>query len=351
MDGCDLSLATVFNDAPFNYTTGRPVENWYKSYKGLKTIRDGITNSMNVLAVKSITYATPELAYEYLLNFGFTTLVDEMELADGSTTSDITQATALGGLTKGVYNEELTAAYAAIANGGTYIEPVYYTKVTDSTGKIILEANPEERQVIDEDTAYLLLNAMHDVVTSSDGTGAPANIDGQYVSGKTGTSSNSYDLWFAGSTDYLTASIWTGFDENTDIGAYTGNESYHERLWSKIMNEIHELKGYEYREFEQPESVVEVNVCNYCGYPAYDEQGSTHTEYFSAKRVPDQKCRCYVSYTICTLSGKLAGDNCPAETRETLTYRTTFSGGLCSYDPDAVYALPSDISSGVCILH
>ena len=252
---------------------------------------------------------------------------------------------------KGVYNEELTAAYAAIANKGMYIQPMYYSKVTDSTGRIVLEASPEKRQVIDEDVAYLLLDAMHDVVTESDGTGAPANIDGQYVSGKTGTSSNSYDLWFAGSTDYLTASIWTGFDENTDIGKYTGNESYHERMWSKIMNQIHQAKGYQYREFEKPESVVEMDVCNTCGYPAREGYGNSHKELISKKIIKDQLCKCYATYTICTASGKLAGPNCPASTRVTKTYPTTFSGGLCSYDPNAVYELPSYVSNSQCILH
>ncbi len=351
MDALGMQLSTVFDDAPFNYTTGRPVENWYHSYKGKKDIRDAITNSMNVLAVKAITVVTPDVAYDYLLNFGFTTIVDEMQLSDGSVTSDITQATALGGLTKGVYNEELTAAYAAIANKGMYIQPMYYSKVTDSTGRIVLEASPEKRQVIDEDVAYLLLDAMHDVVTESDGTGAPANIDGQYVSGKTGTSSNSYDLWFAGSTDYLTASIWTGFDENTDIGKYTGNESYHERMWSKIMNQIHQAKGYQYREFEKPESVVEMDVCNTCGYPAREGYGNSHKELISKKIIKDQLCKCYATYTICTASGKLAGPNCPASTRVTKTYPTTFSGGLCSYDPNAVYELPSYVSNSQCILH
>ncbi|MDY5576324.1 MAG: transglycosylase domain-containing protein [Lachnospiraceae bacterium] len=351
MDACGLSLATVFNDEPYNYENGRPVNNWNKGYLGLTTARQGIWYSMNILAVKAITYATPELAYEYLQNFGFTTIVDEMELSDGSIVSDINQATALGGLTKGVYNEELTAAYAAIANGGKYIEPVYYTKVTDSTGRIILESNPEERQVIEEETAYLLTDAMHDVVTVEKATGLLANIDNQYVAGKTGTSSDDYDIWFAGYTDYLTASIWSGFDENTDISKYCGNTSYHNKLWSKIMGQIHEVKGYTYREPERPESIVEATVCDSCGYLAVDGVcTSTHTELFDANTIPTESCKCHLKYTICTLSGKLAGEYCPKELQETKFYQTIFKGNN-SYDPEAVYELPSEIENGVCILH
>ena len=349
LDACDMSLATVYNDAPFNYSNGRPVQNWYKSYWGLNTIRHAIEQSMNIVAVRAITDVTPELAYEYLLNFGFTTLVGEDDADNYGGANDVTQATALGGLTKGVYNEELTAAYAAIANGGTYIEPVYYTKVTDSNGRVILEANPQTRQVLDEDTAYLLTNAMHDVVT--EGTGKLANIDNQYVSGKTGTSSDDYDIWFSGYTNYLTASIWSGFDENTDITKYCGNTSYHNRLWSKIMKEIHDVKGYTYEEPEKPDTVVQANVCTSCGYLAIDGVcDSVKTEYFSSKTIPTESCKCHIKYTICTVSGKLAGEHCPQDVLETRIYQTTFQGKN-SYDKDAVYALPSEIQNGICIIH
>lgn len=349
LDSAGMSLATVYMDEPFNYENGRPVSNWYKSYWGLSPIRKGIEQSMNIVAVRAMTDITPELSYEYLLNFGFTSLVSEDEAEDYGGAHDVQQATALGGLTKGVYNEELTAAYAAIANGGTYIEPVYFTKVTDSNGKVILEANPQKRQVLDEDTAYLLTNAMHDVVTQ--GTGTLANIDNQYVVGKTGTSSNDYDIWFSGYTNYLTATIWSGFDENTDLTRYCGSTSYHNRLWSKIMKKIHDVKGYTYAEPERPDTIVEANVCTSCGYLAVDGVcDSVKTELFSSKTIPTESCKCHVKYKICTVSGKLAGEYCPEELCETRFYQTTFQGKN-SYDPDAVYALPSEIQNGVCIIH
>lgn len=345
LDACDMSLATVYNDEPYNYSTGRPVQNWYKSYWGLSPIRRAIEQSMNIVAVRNITDVTPELAYEYLLNFGFTSLVSEDEAENYGGAHDVTQAAALGGLTKGVYNEEMTAAYAAIANGGTYIEPVYYTKVTDSNGRIILEANPETRQVLEEDTAYLLTNAMHDVVTQ--GTGKLANIDNQYVAGKTGTSSDDYDIWFSGYTNYLTASIWSGFDENTSLS----NTSYHNRLWSRIMKQIHDAKGYTYEEPERPDTIVEATVCTSCGYLAVDGVcDSVKTEIFSEKNVPTESCKCHIKYKICTVSGKLAGEHCPEDVCETRFYQTIFEGKN-SYDPEAVYALPSEIQNGICIIH
>ena len=106
---------------------------------------------MNIIAVKTLTIITPQLGFDYLKNFGFTTVVDRKEVTVNGETqifSDIQQSLALGGLTDGVTNEELNAAYAAIANGGTYIKPKLYTKVVDHDGNVILDNTlPDSRQV------------------------------------------------------------------------------------------------------------------------------------------------------------------------------------------------------------
>ena len=107
-----MTLASVQDDAPYTYSNAAhtPVNNYDKSYRGFTTIREGITYSINIVAVKTLTDIGVDIGYEYLQNFGFSTLCD----------SDRTQALALGGITNGVTNLELTAAYATIANGGTY---------------------------------------------------------------------------------------------------------------------------------------------------------------------------------------------------------------------------------------
>lgn len=220
LDSAGLTLATVMNDAPFNYATGRPVANWYgENYRGLSSLRDGIRDSMNIVAVKTLTQITPQLGFDYLKSFGFTTVVDRMEI-NGQIFSDIQQTTALGGLTKGVTNEELNAAYACIANHGTYIKPKLYTKVLDHDDNVILDNTmPQSRQVIKETTAFLLTDAMVDVVTS--GTGGSVNFGNMAIAGKTGTTSDYNDVWFAGYTPYYTATTWAGFDNNVKL---TGDE-------------------------------------------------------------------------------------------------------------------------------
>ena len=113
-------------DEPYNYANGRPVKNWYKGYRGVQTVRKGIEQSLNIVAVKTLTDITPQLGYDYLLNFGFTTLVSRRTEWDGSVSSDITHALALGGVTDGVTNLELTAAFATIADKGVYNRPSFY---------------------------------------------------------------------------------------------------------------------------------------------------------------------------------------------------------------------------------
>lgn len=199
---------------------GRPVANWYgEQYRGLSSLRDGIRDSMNIVTVKTLTLITPQLGFDYLKSFGFTTIVEREEI-NGEIFSDIQQTTALGGLTHGVTNEELNAAYACIANKGTYIKPKLYTKVYDHDGNIILDNTmPESKQVIKETTAFLLTDAMVDVVTS--GTGGSVNFGNMAIAGKTGTTSDYNDVWFSGYTPYYTATTWAGFDNNVKL---TGDE-------------------------------------------------------------------------------------------------------------------------------
>ena len=122
-----MTLATTFEDEPYNYPDGSPVNNASKSYGGTTTIRRAIQNSINVVAVKCLEEVTPELGLQYLDNFGFTTLAHGTEAdkdADGTIWTEAHLPMALGGLTHGVTNIELCAAYAAIANNGNYIEPI-----------------------------------------------------------------------------------------------------------------------------------------------------------------------------------------------------------------------------------
>ena len=135
-----MTLATVFDDAPYTYENGDEVTNYNPDeYRGLITIRDAIIDSNNIVAVKALTQLTPQVGYDFLLKLGFTTLVNNRQTASGGTETDVNQALSLGGITDGVTNVELTAAYAAIANHGYYNTPILYTSVEDSHGNVLLQ--------------------------------------------------------------------------------------------------------------------------------------------------------------------------------------------------------------------
>ncbi len=313
-----ITLATAINDAPFNYQGGRPVANWWGSYyKGIQSARQGIVESMNILAVRVITYITPQLAFDYLKNFGFTTLAEREERTNPTTGrvevySDIQQSTVLGGLTHGVTNEELNAAYAAIANGGTYIKPKLYTKIVDHDGNVILDnTQPEQRQVIKETTAWLLTSAMQDVVTS--GTGAGANFGNMAIAGKTGTTTSYNDVWFAGYTPYYTATVWEGYDNNTKLRS-NEEKNLARKLWRAAMGEVH--KDLPYADFPKPAGIVSATVCSHSGklpIPGLCD-GCLKTEYFAEGTIPTETCDVHYQGAVCQYSGVPACDTCPFKT-------------------------------------
>lgn len=309
-----ITLATAINDAPFNYTSGHPVSNWYKGYRGMSNVRKGIMDSMNILAVKTITYITPQVAFEYAKNFGFTTLVDREERTWNGTTqiySDIQQSLVLGGLTYGVTNEELTAAYASIANGGTYVKPKLYTKVVDHDGNVILD-NTEEvtRQVLSEQTAYLLTSAMIDTVLG--GTAGAVNFGNMAIAGKTGTTSDDNDVWFAGYTPYYTASVWSGYDNNAKLR--NGETGLSKKIWRACMSQIHADLPYE--SFKAPSGIVSATVCAMSGLLPIDGlcNETLKTEIFAEGTVPTEVCSVHYQGEVCMIDHVAATGLCPFKT-------------------------------------
>ena len=314
LDAAGKSLASSQVDEPYSYANGRPVKNWYNGYKGICTYRYGIEQSLNIVAVKTITEITPQLGFDYLLNFGFSTLVERRTESDGSISSDITQALALGGLTDGVTNMELAAAFATIANGGTYIKPMFYTKILDHDGNVLIENTPKTRRVLKETTAFLLTDAMEDVVTK--GTGARVNFGNMAIAGKTGTTTSNVDVWFSGYTPYYTCCTWSGYDNNVHMNG-SGETNTAKIMWKAIMGRIHE--GLEYKSFTMPEGITTATVCKKTGGLVTDicrADGCAVTEYFASGTVPTEPCTnhygdLFDTGLVCAMTGQKATATCP----------------------------------------
>lgn len=306
LDAGGKTLASVQDDAPF--TVGNKTYNNYdRQFHGLTSVRTAITKSMNIVTVKTLQDIGVNLGYEYAESFGFTTLVD----------TDRNLGLSLGGLTLGVTNLELTAAYGAIANEGEYIEPSFYSQVLDHDGNVILDntETKERRQVIKKSTAWLLTDAMTDVMTA--GTGTRAYFGSTMAqAGKSGTTTSNRDSLFAGYTPYYTCVVWGGFDDNSK---QAGNgTTYTKNLWRSVMKRIHE--GLEKRDFQRPSGVKQVTVCQTSGLLAeeglcdHDPRGSQNrTEYFAKGTAPEGYCDRHIMLPICEVSGEIAGAYCPEE--------------------------------------
>ena len=303
LDTNQMTLASVEDDAPYTYTNGTPLKNYDSRYRGFTTIREAITYSINVVTVKTLTDIGIDTGFEYLTDhFGFTTLTDQ----------DRNEALALGGITHGVTNLELTAAYAAIANGGTYIKPRLYTKIIDHDGNVLIDHEPQKTKAVKETTAWLLTNAMQDVMTI--GTGKAANVEGLTLAGKSGTTTKNKDALFAGFSPYYSLVVWGGFDDNTKQD--NGTTSYPKAIWRSVMSRIHE--GLKSKEFKMPSGIITAEVCKKSGMPVQegictrDPRGNMQiTEFFAKKTVPEDACVHHASVRVCASSGMLAGPYCP----------------------------------------
>ena len=312
IDSAGLTLATVFNDAPFAYDDGTLVKNWWGSeYRGLNNVRTAIKDSMNVITVEAFTLITPQLGYDYLKNFGFTTLTDGVTI-NGKVYSDIQQSTALGGLTYGVKNLELNAAYASIANGGVYVKPKLYTKVVDHDGNVILDnTEAKSKRVLKETTAFLLTSAMQDVVSA--GTATSVNFGTTAIAGKTGTTTDYKDVWFSGYTNYYTATTWTGYDNNVSMKD-SAEKNLSKTMWKKVMSRVHEELPYS--SFTIPSGIVTATVCSRSGKQPIDGlcNGTLYSEYFEEGTVPTESCDVHYAGTMCAIDGCPATEQCPFKT-------------------------------------
>ena len=335
LDSGGLTLASVQDDAPYSYENGTSLRNYDNSFRGFTTLREAITRSINIVTVKTLTEIGTSLGFSYLHDFGFTTLVDD----------DNNQALALGGITKGVTNLELTSAYATIANSGTYIKPRFYTKILDHDGNVLIDNTPQTHGVLKDSTAWLLTNAMEDVVKK--GTGTSVNFDNMAIAGKTGTTTKNRDALFAGFTPYYTCVVWGGYDDNTPQAS--GTTSYPKTIWKAVMSRIHE--NLEYKDFTMPDDITTATVCKksgrlvVAGHCDSDPRGSmATTEYFAEGSVPTEYCNRHVSVSLCAESGMLATEFCPERTGG------VFISGGSSGSADGPY-LMSDSATNTCPLH
>lgn len=269
-----INAGTVVEDAPITIGGWTPNNN-SRDFKGLMNIRYIIRVSQNIPEVKMMQNLTPKKSIAFMKKLGITSLDEK---------SDNNLPLALGGTTNGISPLEMAAAYATFANGGIYIEPTFYTKVEDASGKVILEPEQETHRVMSEGNAFLVRSILTEPLKSG-GTATAANISGMEVCGKTGTTNDVKDVWFCGFTPYYVGTTWYGYDKHEQ--SVTGGTAT--RIWAAIMKDVH--KKLPSKSFETPKNIVTAQICTQSGMLATDHcVDCTYTEYFVKGTVPTDSC-------------------------------------------------------------
>lgn len=308
-----ITAATIYDDAITDFGGGYKPKD-YNNPKGYINIRSCIRTSQNIPMVKVMMELTPKKSIEYLKKMGITTLDD---------TKDANPALSIGGLSKGISPLEMAGAYASIANDGVYTKPIFFTKVVDSSGNTVLTANQEKTRVISEQNAYLTRSIVSEP-TKSGGTATYCAIPGMETCAKTGSTDDYVDRWLCGFTPYYTAACWFGYD-NDQEPLKVGKTVYSVdgrnpagQLWSSIMKDIH--KGLANKNFNKPSTgLVQKTICKDTGGVAASSCTNTYTETFTTDNVPEN-CQGHGTQKICTESGKVANEYCPADKVKTVSY-------------------------------
>jgi len=325
------SASSIINDMPMlaKKEKDEPLRLWPKNYeneyRGLVNLRTALKHSINVAAVKLMQHVGIDKTIETTESMGISTLQPADKHGDHL-------SLALGGLNKGVTPLEMASAYGIFANQGIWVEPIAISKVLDKHDKVLYNAHPEKKIVLDEDEAYIMTSMLQSVTTDAGGTGWRARLGNQPVAGKTGTTNSYTDAWFVGYTPELVTSVWIGednlltmeYDQKDENGSYLfpeGNggrivsSSEAARLWGNYMREVVEGKPISY--FSKPNTIVsDVEIDPITGLLPNEYTINTTKEIFRKENVPTEINTLHQevgNIRIDKETGLIATSECPEE--------------------------------------
>ena len=259
--------------------------NYGNKYYGWVTVREAVTKSLNVPAVKTLSEVGVERAKDFAKRCG-------IEFDD----KDDSLALALGGFTYGVSPLQIAGAYSCFASGGIYNTPTLIKKITDRNGLTVYEYRQDSRRVMSEANAYILTSMLKSVVT--EGTGHRLNTLDIPIAGKTGTvglANGNRDAWMAGYTPEYTAVVWQGYDSDR-LGLLPSSATggtYPALMLYELFNHIY--PDGRSGDFEKPESVKQYSIDaktlkkqhKVVLANAMTPQSSRVTEYFTEETSPE----------------------------------------------------------------
>jgi penicillin-binding protein 1A len=272
--------ATVLNDAPFVIEAAKTggqlwePKNYDAKYEGPMRLRTALAKSKNMVSIRLLQAIGPHYAQDYIQRFGFDPKMHPAYL---------TMALGAGSATP----LQMASAYAVFANGGFRVKPWFIARVEDNRGQTLYAAKPETagvdaERVLDERNAFLMTTLMRDVVRQ--GTAARAASLGRHdLAGKTGTTNDHVDAWFAGYMGRMVAVSWIGFDVPANLGPNETGSQAALPIWMAYASKV--LKDVPETEFPQPSGVVAVNINPMTGLR--EPGGASRTlEYFYQESQP-----------------------------------------------------------------
>lgn len=286
--------ASIVDDSPIILKDGgngfhipRNVDN---KYDGLMTARLALNDSKNTIALKLFNEAVGiENALKFSQKLGISSF-HKGDFASGTA--------GIGGLTDGVYVEELTNAYSSIGNDGKFTDAYMISKIVDADGKIVYKHEVDPVQVYSPQTAYLMADMMRTVITNGSGyivRDHYKHFKKVPIVGKTGSSQDYADSWFMGLSPDVTLGVWVGYKspQHKLAGARTyanSQRAHSQKIWAKIMNESISLKPelFKSKEFKRPDGIVSKTVSAHSGKLPSELTNKFVTDLFNAKYVPTE---------------------------------------------------------------
>jgi penicillin-binding protein 1A len=278
-----ITPADIILDTPYVSSLNPDEEPWRpknnkQTFYGPTLVRKALISSLNVITVKILKKIGVRTVIDYARKMGIESELNaDLSLALGTT---------------GLSLSEITKTYSAFANNGLLAEPYYIERVEDRDGLILEENHPSLKEVIPEDTAYIMTDILKGVV--QEGTGWRVRALGRPAAGKTGTTDSLWDAWFIGYTPELVTGVWTGYDNMAPMGKNETGSRAASPIWLYFMSEA--LKGKPVQDFIAPESVVFVKIDKKTGLLASPysretvfqsfKKGTEPTEYASKPEAP-----------------------------------------------------------------
>lgn len=284
-----IQPASIIDDVPLILPDGTKgvhiPQNHDGRYHGFVTAREALNQSWNIPAIKLfLSDVTIPKAWEFAQSLGITSITE----------SDYHASTGvIGGLQYGVSVEELTNAYATIPNQGNFVDAYFIQKITDSNDKVIYEHQLQPKRVFSEQTAYLMTDMLKTVITN----GTASRVKSQFkhedkvpIAGKTGTTSDNYDLWFVGYSPDVTLGVWIGYDQPSGLT----NANRAKLVWADVMNELVESSPdlFATKEFPKPDGIVSKTVSRVSGLLPSElvlQEKLTVTDIFNREYIPTKQ--------------------------------------------------------------